>query len=128
MISINFSNITGSGSWHKYFNIERWGVHKYGLAVTAKTKGRITVQLDPPQPTSEKGLRYFDCPLYSDCLTKAVKRNWRTWSCALCPNVELEPVGQKARFVAAYYRLLSEIYPEFREKYKLAMSRYDWAV
>ncbi len=77
-----------------------------------------------PQPTEKKGLKYIDCPLYGDCLTHAVKRNWKNWSCEQCPNLSLKVICQRLKHIEPYYRLLGEIYPEFKRKYEPAMKSF----
>ena len=47
----------------------------------------------------------------------AARHNWQAWTCEKCPNLGLESVYQKLKSIAPYYRLLSEIYPEFKRKY-----------
>lgn len=69
-----------------------------------------------PQPLSGKGLKYIDCPCYGDCLTHAAKRNWRAWTCDQCPNLGLEAVYRTMKFIGPYYRLMAEIYPEFKRR------------
>ncbi len=67
----------------------------------------------------------MDCPFYGDCLMQAAKRNWKTWTCDTCPNLRLQTIRQKMRYVPPYYNLLSEIYPEFRLKYEPVVNALD---
>ena len=80
------------------------------------------MQLYTPQPKDKKGIKYIDCPLYSDCLMGAAKSNLQTWSCDKCPNLSLKVIRQRIRHMAPYYRLLAEVYPEFRSKYEPVMN------
>ena len=80
------------------------------------------MQLYAPEPKDKKGIKYVDCPLYGDCLMGAAKCNWHAWSCDKCPNLELKVVRQRIRYIAPYYRLLAEVYPEFRRKYEPVMN------
>lgn len=86
------------------------------------SKRRVVVQLHSPQPVNRKGIKYIDCPLYGDCLMRAAKSNWKTWSCDHCTNLKLKAVLQKMRYVEPYYQLMAEIYPEFKKKYEPAMT------
>jgi len=52
----------------------------------------------------------------------AAKRNWNAWTCEECPNLKLDLICQKLKFIASYYELLAEIYPEFKRKYEPAMN------
>lgn len=70
------------------------------------------------QPVKREGLKFIDCPFYGKCLTQVAKDNWHAWTCEECPYVGLESVCQKLRYIAPYYRLLAEIYPEFKRKYE----------
>jgi len=36
-------------------------------------------------PFEQKGDRHFDCPWYWDCLSKAAKADWMSFSCERCP-------------------------------------------
>lgn len=83
------------------------------------------MQLKSPQPVNRKGLKYIECPFYSDCLMRAAKGNWEAWSCDQCPNLKLKVVRQKMRYIAPYYQLLAEIYPEFKLKYEPVMNSFD---
>jgi hypothetical protein len=74
-----------------------------------------------PQPANREGGKSIDCPFYADCLMHAAKRNWKAWTCEECPNLELSSVCQKLKYIAPYYQLLADIYPEFRRKYESAM-------
>ena len=82
------------------------------------------MQLYAPKPKEKKGIKYIDCPLYGDCLMGAAKSNWQAWSCDNCPNLELKVVRQRIRYIAPYYRLLAEVYPEFRRKYEPVMNSF----
>jgi len=82
------------------------------------------MRLYPPEPKEKKGIKYVDCPFYSDCLMGAAKSNWLAWSCDKCPNLRLKEVRKRIRYIAPYYRLLAEIYPEFRSKYEAVMSSF----
>ena len=75
-----------------------------------------------PEPKNKKGIKYIDCPLYSHCLMGAAKSNWQAWSCEDCPNLELKMFQQRIRYIASYYRLLAEVYPNFRRKYESVMN------
>jgi hypothetical protein len=79
------------------------------------------LKTESPQPTNRKGGKAIDCPFYADCLMHAAKRNWKAWTCDECPNLRLNSICQKLKFIAPYYELFSEIYPEFRRKYEPAM-------
>jgi len=83
------------------------------------------VKIHLPQPKEKKGIKYIDCPFYGDCLTHAVRSYWKTWNCDQCQNLRLKAVRQKMRFVASYYQLMAEIYPEFKKRYGPAMSIFD---
>lgn len=83
------------------------------------------MQLDVPQPSEKKGLKYIDCPLYGDCLMRAAKHNWKIWSCDQCLNFRLQTIQKKMRRVLPYYNLLSEIYPEFKRKYEPVVNALD---
>ena len=80
------------------------------------------MQLYAPEPKEKKGIKYIDCPLYGDCLMGAAKSHWQAWSCDKCPNLWLKDVRQRIRYMAPYYQLLAEIYPEFRRKYGPVMN------
>ena len=80
------------------------------------------MQLYAPNPKEKKGIKYIDCPLYGDCLMGAAKSHWQAWSCDKCPNLWLKDVRQRIRYMAPYYQLLAEIYPEFRRKYGPVMN------
>jgi len=86
---------------------------------------RVVVQLHFPQPVNRKGIKYLDCPLYGDCLMRAAKSSWETWSCGHCKNLKLKAVRQKMRYIAPYYQLMAEIYPEFKKKYEPAMTMFN---
>ena len=79
-------------------------------------------RIDSFQPVNREGLKVIDCPFYSDCLMYAAKRSWKAWTCEECPNRELSSVCKKLKFIAPYYQLLAEIYPEFKRKYEPAMN------
>jgi len=74
-----------------------------------------------PTPVNRKGHKSSDCPFYGDCLMHAARRNWHAWSCGECPNLGLDSVYQKLKSITPYFRLLAEIYPEFKSKYEPAM-------
>jgi hypothetical protein len=82
------------------------------------------VRLYTPQPKNEKGIKYIDCPVYGDCLMVAAKSQWQAWSCDTCPNLELKLVRGRIRYIAQYYQLLAEIYPEFKRKYEPIMNSF----
>ncbi len=73
-------------------------------------------------PVNRKGLRIIDCPLYGDCLMHAAKLNWKAWSCEQCVNRKLHSVPQRIKLIASYYKILAEIYPEFKSKYEPVMN------
>ena len=75
-----------------------------------------------PKPVNRKGLRSIHCPFYGDCLMHAGRSNWNAWTCEECPNLGLDSVYQKLKSIAPYYRLLSEVYPEFKRKYDHVMN------
>ena len=52
---------------------------------------------------------------------RAARRNWHVRTCEECPNLELDSVCQKLKSIMPYYKLLSEIYPEFKRKYDSMM-------
>jgi hypothetical protein len=83
------------------------------------------LEANSPQPLNSDGGKAIDCPFYSDCLMQAAKHNWRVWTCEKCPNLRLDLVCKKFKFIAPYYELLSEIYPEFRRKFEPAISLFD---
>jgi hypothetical protein len=68
-----------------------------------------------------EGIKAINCPFYSDCLMHAALRKWNAWTCEQCPNLKLDLICQKLKFIAPYYQLLAEIYPEFKEKYGSVM-------
>ena len=74
-----------------------------------------------PKPINRKGLKSIDCPFYGDCLMHAARHNWHTWTCEECPNLRLDLVCRKLKSIAPYYRLMVEIYPEFKRKYESAI-------
>ena len=80
---------------------------------------------DSPRPVKRKGTERTDCPFYGQCLTFAVKRNWKHWSCGTCRNHMLAPIYKKRKYIEDYYELLAQIYPEFRKKYEHCMEAYD---
>ena len=79
------------------------------------------MRLKIPQPTNKQGPRSIDCPFYDDCLTYAARMKWESWTCEECPNLRLDVVYRKLKCIAPYYRLMAEIYPEFRRKYEPVM-------
>ena len=79
-------------------------------------------KIDSTQPVNREGPKVLDCPFYGDCLMYAAKRNWKAWTCEECPNLKLDLICQKLKFIAPYYQLLAEIYPEFKRKYEPAMN------
>jgi hypothetical protein len=81
-----------------------------------------TSRINSSQPVNGKGVKAIHCPFYNDCLTHAAKRNWQAWTCKQCPNLKLDLICQKLHFIAPYYQLLAEIYPEFKRKYEAAMN------
>jgi hypothetical protein len=80
---------------------------------------------ESPQPVDKKGIKNVECPYYSECLMHAAKHNWNVWTCAKCPNLELDSVCKKLKFILPYYELLSQIYPEFRRKYEPVIDLFD---
>jgi hypothetical protein len=88
-------------------------------------KKEVVVQLQSPQPVNRRGIRHIDCPLYGDCLMRAAKSDWETWSCDHCTNLKLKAVRQKMRNIESYYQLMAEIYPEFKKKYEPAMTIFN---
>ena len=76
-------------------------------------------------PVNQEGKRFIECPFYGDCLTHAAKHDWKAWTCAQCPNLRLDMVCKKLKFITPYYQLLSEIYPQFRAKYEPAITLFD---
>ena len=82
------------------------------------------MRLYPPKPKEKKGIKCIDCPLYSDCLMGAAKFHWQAWSCDKCANLRLKDVRQRIRYIAPYYHLLAEIYPEFRRRYEAVMTSF----
>ena len=79
------------------------------------------LQPDLAQPLNRKGLKSIDCPFYGECLMRAAKENWQAWTCEECPHLGLDTVCQKLKSIKPYYRLLFEIYPEFKRKYEATM-------
>ena len=77
-----------------------------------------------PKPINRRGLRSIDCPFHGECLTHAARHNWKAWSCEKCPNLGLDSVYQKLKSIAPYYRLMAEIYPEFKRKYESAIKAF----
>ena len=73
-------------------------------------------------PVNRKGLRIIDCPFYGDCLMTAAKLKWEAWTCEECQNRNLTLVRQELKFIAPYYKLLAEIYPEFKKEYEPLMN------
>lgn len=80
------------------------------------------LQTELPHPVDREGFKAIDCPFYGECLMHAAKCHWNAWTCEECSNLGLDAVCQKLRFIAPYYQLLAEIYPEFREKYEPVMN------
>jgi len=83
------------------------------------------LKTNSPQPINSESVKAIDCPFYSDCLMHAAKHYWRVWTCEKCPNFRLDFVFKKLKFISPYYKLLSEIYPEFRRKLEPAISLFD---
>ncbi|MBW1980899.1 MAG: hypothetical protein JRJ12_06725 [Deltaproteobacteria bacterium] len=73
---------------------------------------------EKPRPVNRKGLRMLDCPFYQECLSHAVSQDWQVWNCEECPYVSLSEIREKMRYIAPYYRILAEIYPEFKRRYE----------
>ena len=83
---------------------------------------RDVLIIDLPKPVDRKGLKSVECPFYGDWPMHAARRNWHArTTCEVCPNLELDSVCLKLKSVMPYYRLLSEIYPEFKRKYDPVM-------
>jgi hypothetical protein len=82
---------------------------------------RDMLNIGLPNPMNRKGLKAIDCPFYGDCLMHAARCNWHAWTCEECPNLGLDSVWRKIKSIAPYYRLMAEIYPEFKRKYKPVM-------
>ena len=78
----------------------------------------------PLQPVNREGIRHTDCPFYGKCLTYAVKHMWEYWSCGKCKNHTLSQVYERQQYIAQYYSMLVQIYPEFRRKYERFMETY----
>jgi len=95
-----------------------------GTTVYGKCMRRTAMRLYTPEPKAKKGIKYIDCPLYGDCLMGAAKSNLLAWSCDKCPNLKLKGVRQRIRYIAPYYQLLAEVYPEFRRKYEPVMNSF----
>ncbi|MCG6982776.1 MAG: hypothetical protein LJE88_15350 [Deltaproteobacteria bacterium] len=76
-------------------------------------------------PVDGEGIRFTECPYYADCLMHVAKQNWSAWTCEECPNLKLDSVCKRLKFISPYFELLSEIYPEFRRKFEPAMSLFD---
>ena len=87
--------------------------------------GRKMYKVESAHPVDGEGRRFIECPYYGDCLMHAAKHNWSAWNCAECPNLGLDCVCKRLKYISPYYELLSEIYPEFRRKYEPAMSLFD---
>ena len=87
--------------------------------------GRNMYTAGTGRPVAGEGRRFIECPFYGDCLMHAAKHNWKAWTCAKCPNLKLDLVCKKLKFISPYYQILSEIYPQFRTKYEPAMSNLD---
>lgn len=80
------------------------------------------LKTESPEPVNREGPKVIDCPFYGDCLMYAAKRNWKAWTCENCSNLKLDSVCRKLKFIAPYYQLLAEIYPELKKKYEPVMS------
>lgn len=80
------------------------------------------LKIESPEPVNREGPKVIDCPFYGDCLMYAAKRNWQVWTCENCSNLKLDSVCLKLKFIAPYYQLLAEIYPELKKKYEHVMS------
>jgi len=89
------------------------------------SQGRKMYKGESAHPLNREGRRFIECPFYRDCLMHAAKRDWRAWTCEKCPNLRLDLVRKKLKFISPYYQLLSEIYPQFRTKYEPAISLFD---
>ena len=76
-------------------------------------------------PVNMKGLRILDCPFYRDCLMYAAKLNWEAWSCEQCSNRRLHTIYQKIKLITPYYKIMAEIYPEFKRKYETVMNSLE---
>ncbi|MGD8369996.1 MAG: hypothetical protein PVF76_10830 [Syntrophobacterales bacterium] len=83
------------------------------------------VKVESAHPVNVAGRRFIECLYYGDCLMHAAKHNWNAWTCEKCPNLRLDALCKRIKFISPYYELLSEIYPEFRSKYEPAMSLLD---
>lgn len=83
------------------------------------------MNIGTPEPVNRRGLKLNDCPFYGECLMHAARRNWLAWTCEECPNRKLDSVCRKLKSIAPYYRLLAEIYPEFKRKYEPAMKSFQ---
>jgi len=42
-----------------------------------------------PNPTCKRGKRNIYCPLYGNCLDRAVNQFWQHWSCSQCSYREI---------------------------------------
>jgi hypothetical protein len=82
-------------------------------------------KMESAHPVNREGRRFIECPFYGECLMHAAKHNWRAWTCAQCPNLRLDLVRKKLKFISPYYQLLAEIYPQFRTKYEPAITLFD---
>ena len=87
--------------------------------------GRKMYTAESAHPVNREGRRFIECPFYRDCLMHAAKNDWRAWTCEKCPNLKLDLVCKKLKFISPYYQLLSEIYPQFRTKYEPAIGLFD---
>jgi hypothetical protein len=87
--------------------------------------GRKMYTAESAHPVNQEGRRFIECPFYRDCLMHAAKHIWSAWTCEKCPNLRLDSVCKKLKFISPYYELLAEIYPEFRRKYEPAISLFD---
>jgi hypothetical protein len=88
-------------------------------------QGRKMNEVESGHPVNGEGRRFIECPFYGDCLMHAAKHDWRAWTCEKCPNLRLDLVCKKLKFISPYYQLLSEIYPQFRTKYEPAIGLFD---
>ncbi|MEJ2236355.1 MAG: hypothetical protein P8X67_20820 [Syntrophobacterales bacterium] len=55
----------------------------------------------------------------------AAKLNWKAWSCEQCSNRRLHSIHQKIKLIAPYYKIMAEIYPEFKRKYEPVMNSLE---
>jgi hypothetical protein len=73
------------------------------------------------KPVNQKGIRFIDCPFYDGCLSYTAKLKWKHWSCGSCPYQMLEQINKRMAYVADYYGVIADVYPEFRQKYERYM-------